>query len=214
MSDEALDKLKEAIINFEDEAVNITEQLLEEGTSAGDILAVVSDALQIIGEKYESHDYFLSELMLCGDVAKRCIEKVIPKIQAENIKMRGTIVFGTVKGDIHDIGKTIVSSFLIGAGFLVYDIGNEVDAAKFVKNAKEKKADIVAISALLSTTMQYMPTVIKELKKAGIKAKIIVGGRPVTEDFAKKIGADGYGKNPTEAIEICRRFMEELEENK
>ncbi|MHA1298887.1 MAG: cobalamin B12-binding domain-containing protein [Candidatus Helarchaeota archaeon] len=214
MSAEEIEKLKDAVINFEEEAEDLTQELLGKGASAKSILEAMSNALEIVGQKYESHEYFLSELMLCGDVAKKCIEKAIPMIQKENVQMAGTIVFGTVKGDIHDIGKTIVSSFLIGAGFLVHDIGTEVDAAKFVKNAKEKKADIVALSALLSTTMQYMPIVIQELKKAGVKAKIIVGGRPVNEQFAKEIGADGYGKNPTEAIEICRRFMDEIREGK
>ncbi|MFX0134791.1 MAG: B12-binding domain-containing protein [Candidatus Hodarchaeota archaeon] len=214
MSTEKLNKFKELLINFEDESVELTEKLLDEGVSAKDVLSIVSEALQIVGEKYESHEYFLSELMLCGDVAKRCIEKALPKIQKEKIEMAGTIVFGTVKGDIHDIGKTIVSSFLIGAGFLVHDIGVEVDNKTFVKQAKEKNADIIALSALLSTTMLYMPEVIKALKKAGIKAKTIVGGRPVSEKFAKKIGADGYAKNPTEAIEVCRRFMEEIKEAK
>ncbi len=214
MSSEKLNKLRESVINFEDEAVDLTEKLLNEGESAKDVLYVVSDALQIVGEKYEAHEYFLSELMLCGDVAKRCIEKALPKIQKEKIEMAGTIVFGTVKGDIHDIGKTIVSSFLIGAGFLVHDIGVEVDDKTFVKEAKEKNANIVAMSSLLSTTMLYMPEVIKALKKAGIKAKTIVGGRPVSEKFAKEIGADGYAKNPTGAIEVCRRFMEEIQENK
>ncbi|MHA1380940.1 MAG: cobalamin B12-binding domain-containing protein [Candidatus Helarchaeota archaeon] len=206
--------MKAAVINFEDEAEDITQELLSKGVPAKEVLETISEALEVVGERYENHEYFLSELMLCGDVAKRCIEKALPMIQKEDVKMAGTIVFGTVKGDIHDIGKTIVSSFLIGGGFLVHDIGIEVDAAKFVKNAKEKKADIVAISTLLSTTMQYMPTIIQELKKAGVKAKIIVGGRPVSEKFAKEIGADGYGKNPTEAVEICRRFMDEIREGK
>jgi len=214
LNTEELGKLKAAVINFEDEAEDITQELLSKGVPAKEVLETISEALEVVGERYENHEYFLSELMLCGDVAKRCIEKALPMIQKEDVKMAGTIVFGTVKGDIHDIGKTIVSSFLIGGGFLVHDIGIEVDAAKFVKNAKEKKADIVAISTLLSTTMQYMPTIIQELKKAGVKAKIIVGGRPVSEKFAKEIGADGYGKNPTEAVEICRRFMDEIREGK
>lgn len=203
----SLSEFKDAIVEFDESAIEMADKM--ESTPIGDILSTISDALAIVGEKYESHEYFLSELMLAGDVAKQVIEKITPRIQESDIKLKGTVVFGTVKGDIHDIGKTIVSSFLIGAGFMVHDIGIEVEDAKFVQAAKKFNADIIAVSALLSTTAPYVPKVVTALRGAGIKAKIIVGGRPITEQMAKDFGADGYGKNPSEAVEICNAWMEE-----
>jgi methylmalonyl-CoA mutase cobalamin-binding domain/chain len=201
-----MSELSDAIINFDEErAINA----LKEKKALPDILSEVSSALEIVGKKYESHEYFLAELMMCGEVAKKVVQELRPLIEKERERMLGKIVFGTVLGDIHDIGKTIVSSFLIGAGFQVIDLGVEVPAEKFVSVVRETDADIVAMSALLSTTIPYMEVVIKELKKAGLreKVKVIVGGRPVTPEFARKIGADATAVNPSDAVEICRGWV-------
>ena len=182
---------------------------MKEEYAPADLLKTLGNGLNKVGELYETHQYFLSELMLCGDTAKSAIEILKPYIAETGTELLGTIVFGTVKGDIHDIGKTIVSSFMIGAGFMVHDIGIEVGAGKFVQAIKKYKPDILAMSALLSTTREYMKDVIKAINDAGLRdsIKILVGGRPVTPDFAKAIGADATATNPMEAIEICKKWI-------
>ncbi len=210
MSESLLSDLEKAIVDFDTEkAEKLIKQATKEEYAPGDLLKALGDGLNKVGELYETHQYFLSELMLCGDTAKSAIELMKPYIAETGTKMLGTIVFGTVKGDIHDIGKTIVSSFMIGAGFMVHDIGIEVSAVKFVQSIKKYKPDILAMSALLSTTREYMKDVMKALKEAGLRdtIKIIVGGRPVTPDFAKAIGADATATNPIEAVDICKKWI-------
>jgi methanogenic corrinoid protein MtbC1 len=211
MSENLLGNLEKAIVEFDTEAAeSLIKQAIKEEFAPQEILNTVSNALNKVGELYEKHEYFLSELMLCGDSAKSAIELLKPYIAETGTKMLGTILFGTVKGDIHDIGKTIVSSFMIGGGFMVHDIGVEVSAQDFVKAIKQYKPDILAISALLSTTREYMRDVIKAINQANLRAqlKIIVGGRPVTPNFAKEIGADATATNPIEAVDICKSWME------
>jgi len=208
----SLDELKKAILDFDENADKIADDLIEKGESAESILAAVGEVLNEVGDRYERHEFYLAELMLCGDVAKSVIETMLPIIRESDIKLKGKVLFGTVQGDIHDIGKTIIGSFLIGAGFDVKDLGIEVTAAQFIKAAKEFKPDIIAMSTLLSTTALHVPKIIDAIKKAGLKAKILIGGRPIDNKFAKEAGADGYGQNPTEAIKICNTFMEEIVE--
>ena len=212
MSDELLKNLEKAIVEFDtDTAESLIKQAIKEEYAPDAILKALGNALNKVGELYDMHEYFLSELMLCGDTAKSAIEILKPYIAETETKLLGTIVFGTVKGDIHDIGKTIVSSFMIGAGFMVHDIGIEVSAAQFVSAVKKYKPDILAISALLSTTREYMRDVMSAMKRANLRdiLKIIVGGRPVTPKFAKEIGADATATNPMEAVEICKKWMAE-----
>jgi len=208
----SIEELKKAIIEFEENAPEITDKLISQGKTPEEILKAVGDVLNVCGEKYEKHEFYLAELMLVGDVAKNVIEKLLPLIKEKAIKMKGVVLFGTVQGDIHDIGKTIISSFLVGAGFEVHDLGIEVAASKFIAAAKKYNPDIIAMSTLLSTTALHVPKIIAALRKAGVKSKILVGGRPIDEKFARDSGADGHGKNPTDAIKICNTWMEELVE--
>ena len=212
MTDDPLKSLIKAIVDFdEDEATRLIQLAIKEEFAPHEILNAVSDALHQVGDLYESHKYYLSELMLCGDTAKTAIALLQPYIAETEMKMLGTVVFGTVEGDIHDIGKTIVSSFMIGAGFKVLDLGVEVTAAKFIKAIKQYKPDIIAMSALLSTTREYMREVVNAVKQAGLRdqVKILVGGRPVTPDFTKAIGADATATNPFEAVEVCKNWLKE-----
>ncbi|MHA1268596.1 MAG: cobalamin B12-binding domain-containing protein [Candidatus Helarchaeota archaeon] len=204
-----LSNLRDAIINFnEDRSLELINQIKERNIDINKILAIISDAMDDVGKKYEDHIYYLSELMLAGDTAKLVINSIKPLIESK--EYIGKIIFGTVKGDIHDIGKTIISYFMIGSGFKVIDLGIEVDAKKFIAAIKKYNPDILAMSSLLSTTCDYMAVVIDSIKKYGLrdKIKIIIGGRPVSEDFAKKIGADGFAINPNDAIDICKKWME------
>ncbi|MHA1651435.1 MAG: cobalamin B12-binding domain-containing protein [Candidatus Helarchaeota archaeon] len=212
MSEDLLSKLETAIVEFDtDLAETLIKQAQKEGISPQDLLNAISNALNKVGELYETHEYFLSELMLAGDTAKTAIDLLKPYIEETDTQLLGTIVFGTVKEDIHDIGKTIVSSFMVGAGFMVHDLGVEVSAEKFVDAVRKYKPDIVAMSALLSTTREHMRDIITALKDAGLRdsVKIIVGGRPVTSEFAREIGADATATNPVDAIEICKKWIAE-----
>ncbi len=210
MSVDIIDELVTAIVEFDtDKAEDLIKQAKKEEFAPQQILKAISDALNKVGELYETHEYFLSELMLAGDTAKSAIELLKPYIEETDTKLLGTIVFGTVKEDIHDIGKTIVSSFMVGAGFMVHDLGVEVKPQQFIEAIKKYKPDILAMSALLSTTREHMPEVIAAIKGAGLRdsIKIIVGGRPVTPEFAKQIGADATATNPVEAIDICKKWL-------
>ncbi len=210
MSGDLLKDLERAIVEFDtDTTESMIKQAIKEEYAPKEILEAISGALNRVGELYDKHEYFLSELMLCGDTAKSAIELLKPYIKETGTKMLGSIVFGTVKQDIHDIGKTIVSSFMIGAGFMVHDLGVEASEGKFVEAVKKYKPNVVAMSALLSTTREFMRDIINALKKAGLrdKVKILVGGRPVTPEFAKEIGADATATNPFEAIEICKKWF-------
>jgi methanogenic corrinoid protein MtbC1 len=210
MSENVLSDIEKAIVEFETDTVEkLIEQAIKEEFPPQEILNAISSALNKVGELYDSHQYFLSELMLCGDTAKSAIEFLKPYIEETKTEMLGTVVFGTIKGDIHDIGKTIVSSFLVGGGFMVHDLGVEVSSSQFVAAIKKYKPNIVALSALLSTTREYMRDIIEAIKQANLRdnIKILVGGRPVTPEFAREIGADATATNPVEALEICKNWM-------
>ncbi|MHA1270058.1 MAG: cobalamin B12-binding domain-containing protein [Candidatus Helarchaeota archaeon] len=205
-----LSKIKDAIINFGEGIEEVVKEALDANIDVGEIINTISEGLDKVGELYEKKEYFLSELILSGEAAKKGINLVLPKLDKEQSGITGTIVFGTVKGDVHDIGKTIVSAFLLGAGFIVYDLGVEVDADQFIDAVRKYDADILAMSTLLSNTMDYMKVVINALEKEGLrnKVKVIIGGRPVSKEFAMKIGADGFSINPFEAKEICKKWMQ------
>lgn len=206
-----LEKITDSIINFGEGTEALVENANARGKyEVGKIIDAISKGLDKVGELYENKEYFLSELILAGEAAKKGINLLLPEIEKSGSGITGKIVFGTVKGDVHDIGKTIVSAFLIGAGFIVYDLGVEVTADQFIEAVEKYNAEILAMSTLLTNTMPYMGEVIEVLKTKGLrdKVKVIVGGRPVSEEFAKKIGADGFAINPFDAKEICKKWMQ------
>lgn len=212
MREEALSMLKQAIIDCDvDETVKFVRECLKIGVSARDIIKGMAKGMEVVGEKFENHEYFLPELIMAGNAMSAGLEILTPHLKAENIKGTRRVVIGTVKGDIHDIGKSLVTSMLRSAGLEVYDVGVDVPPDTFVDKAREVNADIVALSALLTTTMLNMEEVIDALKKAGIrdKVKVIVGGRPVSDEFAKRIGADAYAKDAFEAAKVVRRLLHE-----
>jgi 5-methyltetrahydrofolate--homocysteine methyltransferase len=166
--------------------------------------------MDIVGKKYECHEYFLPELVVAGEVMYSGLEVVKPLLSAKAERGKGVIVAGTVEGDIHDIGKNLFVMLATAAGFEVHDLGNDVSPKKFAEKAKEVRADFVGLSALITTTMEKMKTVIDELKNAGIRdrVKVIVGGAPLTESFAKKIGADAFAADALDGIRLCREWSE------
>jgi len=208
-----LQKIKECLVNMDLEgAKENAKKALEAGANPQDIISRgIAEGMDIVGRKFEEGEYFLSELLVAGEIAKEILKILNPYIKSGEVKLKklGKVVIGTVRGDLHDIGKNIVAMMLNAAGFEVIDLGADVPPEKFVEAARENDANIVAMSALLSVTMPEMKVVIEELRKAGLrdKVKVIVGGAPVTEKYAKEIGADGYGENAIEGVKICKSWM-------
>jgi len=177
-------------------------KIIEEGLRKG---------LDIVGKKYENNEYFLSELLYAATLMNDALEILEPLLKTEKIKSKGVIVLGTVRGDIHDIGKNIFKMYAQATGFEVYDLGVDVEPEKFIEKIKETKAQILGLSALLTTTILEMKTVIEKLKEEGVrdKVKVLIGGNAVTKEFAKEIGADAAALNAIEGIEICKKWVEE-----
>jgi len=166
-------------------------------------------ALNLVGEKFSTGEAFLTEMLTSAMSVKSGMEILKPLLVKSDIKSKGTVVAGTVAGDIHDIGKNMVCMMLEGAGFKVIDLGVDVSGEKFLQAAKENKADIVAISALLSTTMRNMAETVRLIGSAGLehKVNVLIGGAPVTQDFVQAIGADGYAPDAAQAIKKAKELL-------
>ena len=165
-------------------------------------------AMDEVGKRFECSEYFVPELLIAARAMKTSLELITPLLAEAGAEPVGRVVIGTVQGDLHDIGKNLVASMLEGGGFQVIDLGVDVPAQRFVEAAKEKDGTIVALSALLTTTMTMMKTVIDALEKAGIrnKTKVIIGGAPITQQYADQIGADGYSDNASAAVALARKL--------
>jgi corrinoid protein of di/trimethylamine methyltransferase len=211
VKDRIFRSLTEAVVNFDIEGVRrLAQEVIDNGLDPYEaITEALNEGMRIVGEKYEAKEYFLSELLLAGESMKAALEILTPHLKTSGIKAIGKVVIGTVKGDIHDIGKTIVTTLLRSAGFEVIDLGVDVSAEKFIESIREADADILAMSALLTTTMPYMGEVVKELEENGLRGKVtvIVGGAPLSEDYAKKVGADLYAVDAVEAVRKLRDHM-------
>lgn len=214
MSHEVLEELKNAVTDFDEEkAVESARKALEMGIDPVEAIeGGLTKGLRIIGEKFEKEELFLMHIVAAAEAARRAIDEVLqPEIlkrKAER-KVLGRVVIGTVHGDIHDIGKNLVAVMLFIAGFEVFDLGRDVPVKEFVKKAKDVNADIVAASTLLSTTLLMQREIIEALEAAGIrgKVKVLVGGAPVTQEWAERIGADGYGADAMEAAGVAKRLL-------
>jgi 5-methyltetrahydrofolate--homocysteine methyltransferase len=191
--DEVRDLVKEAVDAGQD-----VKKILNEGLIAG---------INAVGSKYESGEFFLPEMVIAATAMKEGLAILNPLLQQTDTQSAGKIILGSAKGDIHDIGKNIVATMLEGSGFMVKDVGVDVDPETFVTEAKDTNADIIGISALLTTTMGGMEDVIKAVKEAGLKIKVIVGGSSVTQAFADQIKADGYASDAVSAVAKCRELV-------
>ena len=205
-----LNTIKDAVIGGKHgEIKGLVQQALDSGLYPG---AIVNDALiaamDVVGKDFGEGKIFVPEMLVSAVTMKAGLEMVKPHLAGGESQSRGTIIMATVKGDLHDIGKNLVSMMLEGAGFKVMDLGVDLGVDKLIDQVKALKPDILGLSALLTTTMPEMQKVIGELKAHGLrdKVKVMVGGAPVDRAFAEKIGADGYGANATEAVELARRF--------
>ena len=193
-----------------EKTVQLTNEALEAGTSPRDI---VSHGLQagmaVVGEKFSSGEYFLPDMLMAARAMMVALEILKPQLKETGMATIGRVVIGTVEGDMHDIGKNVVATFLKGNGFEVVDLGINVPVSKFIEEVREKKPDIVGLSALLTTTMPVMGKVIKALEEAGLRSrvKVVVGGAPVTHDYANYIGADAYAHDGGRAVPVCRQLL-------
>ena len=205
------DALKDAVIKGDGEAVKAqTSKALEEGSEPRDILANgLIAGMEIVGEEMESGEMFLPEVLASAGAMHRGLDLVKPLLAASGDEGLGKVVIGTVEGDIHDIGKRIVGLVLEGNGFLVTDLGTQVNAETFAQAIKEHNPSILGMSALLTTTMPNMKKTIDLLTEMGLrdKIKIMVGGAPITEEFAKSIGADGYAPDAGSATRWAKQVV-------
>lgn len=164
-------------------------------------------AMEAIGKEFELGKVFVPNLLLSARAMKGALELLKPLMLAEQTTTLGTVVIGTVKGDLHDIGKNLVASMLEGRGFKVINLGADVSKEKFVEAAKANNADIICLSALLTTTMNYMKDIVDAVREAGLQVKVMVGGAPLNADYAAQIGADGYSSNANEAVSLAKSLL-------
>jgi corrinoid protein of di/trimethylamine methyltransferase len=213
MSAELLKAMAQSVIDGDPE---LAEQLAKQAIEAGiDPLEAINQGfvpgVDYVGEQFSCGDMFLPELVLAGEAMKMAVSVLEPEMsrRGSERKMLGKVVIGTVEGDIHDIGKTLVGTMLTSAGFKVYDLGVDVSVKKLIETAREVDADIIGVSALLTTTMMKQKTVIDELEAAGLKSriKVMVGGAPVTQDWATRIGADGFSEDAIGSVSVARKLV-------
>ena len=207
---ERLETIKAAVVyGKHGEIVELVRRSVEAGDDPNRIIneALIA-AMDVVGQKFASNEIFVPEMLASAFTMKKGLEIVKPRLGGEKSKSVGTIMMGTVKGDLHDIGKNLVIMMLEGAGFKVVDLGVDLSVEKVVEKVEEIKPRILGLSALLTTTMPEMKRVIEVLEQKGLrqKVKVLVGGAPVDARFAEKIGADGYGKDAAEAVRLAREI--------
>ena len=193
-----------------EKTLQITAEAISAGANPQDIIVHGLQAgMGVVGEKFSNGEYFLPDMLMAARAMKAALELLKPSLKETGIPTIGKVVIGTVEGDMHDIGKNVVATFLSGNGFEVFDLGLNVTVTKFIEEVSEKKPDILGMSALLTTTMPVMGRVIKALEEAGLRnnVKVIVGGAPVTQDYANYIGADAYAHDGGKAVPVCRQLL-------
>ena len=201
---------KTLIAGKEAEVKTLTQEALDKGASARDILDKgLLAGMDVVGQRFKAGDMFIPEVLLCARCMHGAMDIIKPLLSEADAAGLGTYLIGTVEGDLHDIGKNLVSMMLQGAGFQVIDLGTNITAQQFVEAVKEHQPDILGMSALLTTTMPRMEETIQALKEAGIRdgVKIMAGGAPVTQDFVEKIGGDAYGANAASAVEKAKELI-------
>jgi methanogenic corrinoid protein MtbC1 len=207
-----LQKLYDAVLNGDAKAAAaVTLAALAEGSAPAALVAdYMIPAMAEAGRRFEAEECFVPELLLSARAMKAALEPVRPLLAASGGPSAGTVVIGTVQGDLHDIGKNLAAAMLEGGGFTVYDLGANVPAEEFLRVAMETHADIVALSALLTVTMPAMKATVEFLRQSGIgsRLKVMVGGAPVTRAYASQIGADGYGESAPSAVGVAKALLE------
>ncbi|WP_407309054.1 B12-binding domain-containing protein [Desulfosporosinus sp. SB140] len=205
----SVQEIYDGVVEFDiEKVVGLVKQEVSLGTDVSEILSQgLIGAMDEVGQRYTEGEFFVPEMLMAAKAMKAGLEVLKPLLSQGDNEKKGTIVIGTVKGDLHDIGKNLVAMMMEGAGFEVVDLGPDVDTEKFLATAKEKNADIICMSALLTTTMPAMEVTVKAIREQGLTYKTMVGGAPVSEDFAKKIGADGWSSDAPGAVEMARQLL-------
>jgi len=199
----------QSVLAFDEATVKAkTQAELDGGT---DISVILNDglisAMDEVGEKFSSGELFVPEMLMAAQAMKTGLDILKPHLSDGQSRSKGTVIIGTVKGDLHDIGKNLVTMMMEGAGFEVVDLGVDVDSEKFIRTAAEKNANVIALSALLTTTMPAMESTVRAVREAGMSVKTIIGGAPVTQAFADQVGADGYGADAPGAVKLVKQLV-------
>jgi 5-methyltetrahydrofolate--homocysteine methyltransferase len=209
MSMADLKALSDAIIKGDqNKSVEITRQALADGMAAKSVLddGLIA-GMDIVGARFKKNEIYIPEVLIAARAMKMAMEVLEPELVKAGVEPVGKLAIGTVQGDLHDIGKNLVAMMLKGAGFEVIDLGVDVGPEKFVEQAKAKGVQLIGMSALLTTTMPGMEKTVAALKNAGLPTKVIVGGAPVTQDYADKIGADGYAADAASAVDMAKGLV-------
>jgi corrinoid protein of di/trimethylamine methyltransferase len=203
--------LEEAVVEMDEErAVETAKRVVEEGFDAYDAIEKgLAVGMERAGQLFDEEEYFIPELLMCSDAMYAGMDILRPHIRQENVAVKQKVVIGVVQGDTHDIGKNLVKIMLETSGFDVTDLGRDIPPARFVETAKKIDAGIIALSTLMTTTMDGMGEVVRNLIEQGIrdKFKVIVGGGPISQGFADRIGADGYAHNAADAVKLAKRLV-------
>ncbi|MBW1691590.1 MAG: cobalamin-binding protein [Deltaproteobacteria bacterium] len=216
LRDEFNKALSDAVVNMDEDAARETAQkVIEEGLSAYDaIMNGLAAGMEIVGELYDTHEYFVPELLLCADALYAGLDILKPHIKPEEVgtSAKGQVVIGTVQGDVHDIGKNIIKMMFEVAGFTVHDLGRDVPLEQFVEEQMKTDSDIVALSAMMTTTMMGMKKVVEMIKARNPHVAIMLGGAPVTKDVTELFGADGYADSAGNAVQEAIKMVSRLRE--
>jgi dimethylamine corrinoid protein len=207
-----LDSIASAIGNLDssESAKALVTNALSQGLSPTEITEKgIRRGLEIVGEKYEANEYFLSELLYAGSLVSELFELLKPSMKNRQLDRKGTIVLGTVKGDIHDLGKNIFKMLADSSGFEVHDLGVDVEPASFVNEVRQARPQVLALSALLTTALEEMGNTMGELRAAGVKTnlRVLLGGNAVKKEFGAEIGADATALDAVEGLEICKEWL-------
>jgi len=210
--EEILEGIRKAVINYDEKmATDLAKKVIDEGVNP---LTAIEEGLakgiKVVGDKFEKQEIFLPHIVLASDVMKKALEVLEPHLKkGETRSVSGKIVIGTVQGDIHDIGKNIVRTMLDASGFQTFDIGCDAPTSKFIEKAQEVNADIIAASALMTTSMYGQRDLVEELRKMGLKDsfRILIGGGLTSKDWAEEIGADGYAEDAIQAVKVAEKIV-------
>lgn len=213
---EILEKLRNAVIHYdEDTAKEASNEALNIGLEASDaIFNGLVSGMEEVGRLFEAQEYFVPEMLMCADALYAGLDILKPHVRKMDLGVKGSVVIGTVEGDVHDIGKNIVKMMFDVAGFTIYDLGRDVPLDKFVEEQMKTDSDLVCLSAMMTTTMGGMKKVIDNLKAKNPNIKIMIGGAPVSQDIAEKWGADGYAKDASNALKDAINLVSSLKKLK
>jgi methylmalonyl-CoA mutase cobalamin-binding domain/chain len=209
-TDSLFGEIKTALVEFDVELLKVkVREALDNGEKAEEIISILSEGMDVVGELYQTGEYFVTSLIIAGETMKEALEVLEPHLSGQGGARRGKIVMATVAGDIHDIGKNIFTTLMDTAGFEVIDLGVDVSVEAIVRAVKEHKPNILGLSALLTTNLEQFPLIVEMLEKEGLRdsVKIVVGGATVTEAYSRKAGVDALAKSAVEGVNICKTLV-------